>query len=172
MVLTRRQAVSASSTPPPNMPETTPLLPKPGETCEDGERKTISYEESLMLLPWQTDNDYIRHGYRRATPSIRKCLWSAVSYLHNETVNIHSHSVGAVFFLSLLPLHLIPTHFPTLNQSCSPLPTPPTLHDKVALALYLICAVLCLSLSSWFHTVSCHSKEVCDAAHRGDYVSH
>ncbi|AFR98797.2 integral membrane protein [Cryptococcus neoformans] len=170
MVVTRRQAVSASSTPPPNMPETTHLLPKAGETSEDGERRTISYEESLILLPWQTDNDYIRHGYRRATPSIRKCLWSAVSYLHNETVNIHSHSVGAVFFLSLLPLHLIPTHFPTLSLSCNPLPTPPTLHDKLALALYLICAVSCLSLSSWFHTVSCHSKEVCDAAHRGDYI--
>ncbi|KIR34368.1 integral membrane protein [Cryptococcus deuterogattii MMRL2647] len=151
MVVTRRQTVSASSTPPPNMPETTPLLPKSGETSQDGERRTISYEESLTLLPWQTDNDYIRHGYRRATPSIRKCLWSAVSYLHNETVNIHSHSIGAAFFLSLLPLHLIPTHFPTFGQSYNPLPTPPTLHDKVAL-------------------MSCHSREVCDAAHRGDYI--
>lgn len=207
MVVTRRQTVSASSTPPPNMPETTPLLPKSGETSHDGGRRTISYEESLTLLPWQTDNDYIRHGYRRATPSIRKCLWSAVSCksilgevnyhinifaqtftmrqvclaflwmttninIYFPAVNIHSHSIGAAFFLSLLPLHLIPTHFPTFGQSCNPLPTPPTLHDKVALSLYLICAVSCLSLSSWFHTVSCHSREVCDAAHRGDYVGY
>ncbi|ODO04996.1 hypothetical protein I350_05608 [Cryptococcus amylolentus CBS 6273] len=163
MVLARRQATSSPSpsTSPPIMSETTSLL---------GQSRTISYEESLSILPWQTDNDYIRHGYRRPIPSIRGCLWSAVRYIHNETINIHSHSIGAVFFAVLLPLHLIPSQFPSLHHfPVHPL-TPPTLHDKVALTVYLVCAVLCLSLSSWFHTVSCHSKDVCEAAHRGDYM--
>ncbi|WVQ78671.1 hypothetical protein IAT38_000758 [Cryptococcus sp. DSM 104549] len=177
MPVTRRQAASQTASPAPSptpdqapmMSDTTPLLP-PGDAGKPSQSLTISYDESLRDLPWQSDNDYIRHGYRRAIPSIKGCLWSAVSYLHNETVNIHSHSIGAGFFLVLLPLHFIPTHFPNFFRNSDPLPTPPQLHDKVAMSVYLVCAVSCLGLSSWFHTVSCHSKDVCDAAHRGDYI--
>ena len=86
-------------------------------------------------------------------------------------VNIHTHSIGALFYLTLLPLHLLPTHFPSISGHGDPLPTPPTLQDKLALTIYLLSAIGCLSLSAWFHTVQCHSKVVCDAAHRGDYVS-
>lgn len=86
-------------------------------------------------------------------------------------VNIHTHSIGALFYLILLPLHLLPTHFPSLSGHGDPLPTPPTLQDKQALTVYLLSAIGCLSLSAWFHTVQCHSKGICDAAHRGDYVS-
>ena len=85
-------------------------------------------------------------------------------------VNIHSHFLGALFFAVLLPLHLFPTHFPGFVYS-DPVPTPPTLYDKLAVSVNLICAVGCLSLSSWFHTVQCHSQRMCDAAHIGDYVS-
>lgn len=93
--------------------------------------------------------------------------------LTTSLVNIHTHSLGALFYLILLPLHLLPTHFPTWSRQpqSDPLPTPPSWEDKLALTIYLLCAVGCLSLSSWFHTVQCHSKPVCDAAHRGDYVS-
>jgi len=86
-------------------------------------------------------------------------------------VNIHTHSLGALFYLILLPLHLLPTHFPSLLGHSDPLPTPPTIEDKLAFTVYLLSAIGCLSLSAWFHTVQCHSKGVCDAAHRGDYVS-
>jgi len=88
--------------------------------------------------------------------------------LHNETVNIHTHFIGMVVAVLLIPLHLIPAQFPFTSD---PVPTPPTLHDKVALTLNLLCAVSCFGLSSFFHTVQCHSKATCDAAHRGDYVS-
>ncbi|WVO14702.1 hypothetical protein L204_102340 [Cryptococcus depauperatus] len=148
--------------------DTTLLLSR--HAHQESQSKVISYEESLRILPWQSYNHYILHGYRRPIPSIKGCLWSAISYLHNETVNIHSHSIGAVVFLSLLPLHLFPSHFPSFHIPPDPLPLPPTLHDKVALSLYLVCAVLCLGLSSWFHTISCHSKHLCEIAHRGDYI--
>lgn len=39
------------------------------------------------------------------------------------------------------------------------------------MACYFVCAVTCLGLSSFFHTVQCCSKNVCDLAHCGDYVS-
>jgi adiponectin receptor len=86
-------------------------------------------------------------------------------------VNIHTHSLGALFYLILLPLHLLPNHFPSLSGHSDPLPTPPTLQDKLAFTVYLLSAIGCLSLSAWFHTVQCHTRSVCDAAHRGDYVS-
>ncbi|ORX35308.1 hemolysin-III related-domain-containing protein [Kockovaella imperatae] len=134
-------------------------------------RQTLTYEESHRLLPWQSDNDHIRTGYRRQIRSIRGCIWSAFAFFHNETVNIHTHSIGAFFFAILIPLHLFPTHFPTFGRASDPLPTPPTTHDKIALTLNLVCSVACLGLSSWFHTVCCHSREVSDLSHRGDYVS-
>jgi predicted membrane channel-forming protein YqfA (hemolysin III family) len=86
-------------------------------------------------------------------------------------VNIHTHSLGALFYLILLPLHLLPNHFPSLSGHSDPLPTPPTTQDKLAFTVYLLSAIGCLSLSAWFHTVQCHTRSVCDAAHRGDYVS-
>ncbi|WWD16362.1 hypothetical protein CI109_100788 [Kwoniella shandongensis] len=186
MPVTRRQAASRPTTPSQvtmsNSTDTTPLLNGNGNGANNhytngdattnadpnvkagSQDRLMSYEESLRVMPWQTDNEYITSGYRRAIPSFRGCLWSAISF------NIHTHSIGAVIFLTLLPLHLLPTHFPTFHSSPDHLPTPPTLHDKVALSLYLVCAVSCLSLSAWFHTVSCHSKDVCDLAHRGDYI--
>ncbi|RSH94841.1 hypothetical protein EHS25_004647 [Saitozyma podzolica] len=154
----------------------TPLLPK---SQTPPEPRLTDYHESLRTVPWQTDNEYILSGYRRQLHSIRACLWSAIAYLHNESVNIHSHSLGALFFLVLIPLHLTQTHFPTWSlfhwfprttYTHDPTPIPPTLYDKVALTVYLVAAVGCLGLSSWFHTVQCHSRAVCDAAHRGDYI--
>jgi adiponectin receptor len=81
----------------------------------------------------------------------------------------------------LLPLHLVSTTFPSLAPflphpttwwgASDPTPVPPTTHDKVALTVYLVCAVACMGLSSYFHTVQACSRDVCDSAHRGDYVS-
>lgn len=53
--------------------ETTTLL------GAETEKRLLSYEESLRLLPWQTDNEYVTSGYRRQLGSIRGCLWSAVA---------------------------------------------------------------------------------------------
>jgi hypothetical protein len=44
---------------------------------------TITYEESLHQVPWQTDNDYITKGYRRQLPSIRACLMSSITCEEN-----------------------------------------------------------------------------------------
>lgn len=204
MPVRHRNPTATSSTminsPPPSSMSSEPLLPE--DSSASGSSNTISHDESLRTVPWQTDNDSVMTGYRRQLYSVKACLWSSVSCelkihvsgktahpdfadLHNETgqlnqylqgsrkltaaVNIHSHSFGAICFAILLPLHLVPTHFPTFFAS-NPVPTPPTMHDKVALSVNLICAVGCLSLSSWFHTVQCHSKAMCDSAHRGDYV--
>ncbi|KAI9632784.1 hemolysin-III related-domain-containing protein [Dioszegia hungarica] len=158
--------------------ETTPLVPD--ASAGSNRAELLSYEESLKQLPWQTDNPWILTGYRRQLHTIRACLWSAVASLHNETINIHTHSIGALIFAALIPLHLTPHPFPALAPFLphpsswtgrhDPAPVPPTLHDRVALTAYLLCAVACLSLSAWFHTIQPCNKKVCLAGHSGDYT--
>ncbi|WVQ93634.1 hypothetical protein IAU59_000710 [Kwoniella sp. CBS 9459] len=140
------------------------------ETTE--KEMTVSFEEAKVLMPWQMDNGHIRSGYRRPTPSFKGCAWSIIGYLHNESVNILTHLIGAAAFLTLLPIHLIPDLIPSIHPAHRSFfdHVPHTLHDKVALAVYLLAAVTCLGLSATFHTLSCHSKDVSEVAHRGDYI--
>ncbi|POS82665.1 hypothetical protein EPUL_004488 [Erysiphe pulchra] len=58
---------------------------------------TVTWEE---LPAWQQDNHYIRTGYRPASASFLKSF-SSLGYLHNESVNIYSHLLGAIFFAIL-----------------------------------------------------------------------
>lgn len=51
-----------------------------------------------QIPPWQQDNEYILSGYREPTKSFRKCCQS-LKYIHNETINIYSHFLGAAVFL-------------------------------------------------------------------------
>ncbi|WOO80443.1 ADIPOR-like receptor [Vanrija pseudolonga] len=175
-------STSTASSPSPAMPdgENTPLVPKHDRTPAHAlnhpwhkKPKLLTYAESLRLVPWQTDNEWITRGYRPQLRSIRSCLWSAIGYVHNETVNIHTHSIGAAFFAFLLPYHLLSTHFPSLGgffptvAGGAPVAT---VADKLGIACYCVCAVTCLGLSSWFHTVQCCNREVCALAHSGDYI--
>lgn len=116
-------------------------------------------------------------------------------------MNIHSHLWGALAYLVLLPLHfsthitgvdLALAHLPVWSRSTFQhpatipgkssnisiteqldvlAPRPQTLVDTLALSVFLCSAVGCLTLSGYFHLVQCTSKERCDSAHRGDYVS-
>jgi adiponectin receptor len=184
-------------------------------------RRTLTYEQSLIDVPWQTDNRYIRTGYRRRMKNVGSALNSTfacktllqlgclrllierqigttkqVSPLSGASldqtqnghllriVNIHSHSIGALFYSVLISLHFS-THHESFSKQMRNLPWLSSLFpsffaseehthsmiDTLAITIFLIAAVACLSLSSWFHTVQCTSKERCDSAHRGDYVS-
>lgn len=48
---------------------------------------------------WQQDNEYILSGYRQTTGSYKNCLES-LKYIHNETVNVYTHVIGAAIFLT------------------------------------------------------------------------
>ena len=70
---------------------------KAAETGKELEQKV---EEKLILLwdelsPWQQDNHFIQSGYRAQSNSYIKS-WKSLGYLHNETVNIYTHLVGAL----------------------------------------------------------------------------
>jgi adiponectin receptor len=70
------------TTPEGSISEQTALL----NTSRQEEGKLLSYEESLRLLPWQTDNEYVRSGYRNQLGSVKACLWSTIACESNESL--------------------------------------------------------------------------------------
>ena len=123
---------------------------------------------SQFLLPytalphWSRDNAYILTSYRPCpTNSFAKCLQSLL-YTHNETVNIHSHLLGAFLFLFAgVFLWLIEGRGPH---------SPVHPEDVWAFGCFFIGVVACLGMSAGYHTVRCHSEGVASWANRGDYV--
>lgn len=96
------------------------------------------------------DNEYILTGYRRQSTSYHRSIKSILA-LHNETGNIWSHLTGALLFaLSLFRFH----------RSVWPQISSGQLGDIIAVSVYYLGVVNCFILSSTYHTMSNHSKEV------------
>ncbi|RHZ84410.1 hypothetical protein Glove_82g51 [Diversispora epigaea] len=112
------------------------------------------------LPAWLQDNVDILKGYRRPTFSYVKCAQS-LFYIHNESINIWSHLVGAAAFLFLA----FTTHFYVFSKHS-------TLGwlDFLVFYVFLLGAMICLGFSSTFHTLCCHSEKVCATWNRCDYV--
>ncbi|KAH9939918.1 HlyIII-domain-containing protein [Amylocystis lapponica] len=109
---------------------------------------------------WQRDNEYIMAGYRRVQGSWRGCAASIFGYLHNETVNIHTHLAGAVLFVALLSTfpRVYFVHYDSV-----------TWLDWTFFATFLSSAVFCLFSSAIYHTGLAHSEKVSDRCHVLDY---
>ncbi|TBU44749.1 HlyIII-domain-containing protein [Dichomitus squalens] len=121
-------------------------------------RKTLTW---LEIPEWQRDNEYILTGYRRATGSWRACAASVFGYLHNETVNIHSHLGGAVLFAMFL--FTFPSVFLVHYESTS-------WADRAVFVIFLSAAVFCLFSSAFYHTFSAHSQGVAARCNALDYA--
>jgi len=112
-----------------------------------------------QLPLWMRDNEFIHRFYRPPSPSIGSCLKSLL-YLHNESVNIYTHALGAMFFLicgSLLTIYELSVHTSTFS-------------DAAVMTVFLVGAIACMGLSASFHLMSCHSETVCRSWNRCDYV--
>ncbi|KAI0631080.1 HlyIII-domain-containing protein [Trametes polyzona] len=120
--------------------------------------KTLTW---LEIPEWQRDNEYILTGYRRATASWRACAASVFGYLHNETVNIHSHLGGAVLFAAFL------VSFPTVYFSHY---ESTTWADMAVFMIFLCAAIFCLFSSAFYHTFSAHSEAVAGRCNALDYA--
>ncbi|KAI9458643.1 hemolysin-III related-domain-containing protein [Lactarius psammicola] len=101
--------------------------------------RTLTFAE---LPEWMKDNEFILSGYRGELNSWRKCLNSVFGYLHNETVNIHTHLHASVLFVVFL-LTFNTSYFES--------------HEDVSWADR---AVFVVFLSAFFHMSSSHSKEI------------
>lgn len=123
-------------------------------TVESNERapsrkdELISFEE---LPVWHQDNPHIRHGYRPISRSTRACLRSW-GFLHNETLNIYTHlipAVAALFIGEAWVLTYLRQRYVGVGAS-----------DYVVFAFLLSAAAVCLGISSAYHTLMSHSREI------------
>ena len=102
------------------------------------------------LESWQQDNEFLHSGYRKATNSYRQSL-ASLSYMHNQTLNIYSHLIGAFLFICFgffVYLQLVP-RYQTADVA-----------DLCIFALFGAGAMLCFGLSAFFHAVGNHSEGV------------
>lgn len=126
---------------------------------------TSEMDHALLVLwadlaPWQCDNHYIHTGYRRASSSFRASL-ASLRYLHNETVNIYTHLLGAVLFvLTGLVLH----------KTLKPRYETASAGDALAFGAFFAGAASCLAMSATYHTLSNHSARLASWGNRLDYL--
>lgn len=118
--------------------------------------RLLSWDE---IEPWQRDNPHITAGYRPCSQSYAACSQS-LFWLHNESVNVHSHLFGAFLFSSLGLAILVAYHHAHQLH----------LADALALGCFFAGAVACLSLSSAFHLVSNHSADVSRWSNQLDFI--
>ena len=141
---------------------------RPSDIAKTGRRRVQQYRRhsnsSLLhwddLPDWQRDNEYIRSGYRPISFSFRQSLHS-ILYVHNETVNIHSHLVGAVLFFSL-PFATF--YLPSSRYSIA------RTSDVIVFATFFFGVATCFLLSSTFHIIANHSPDMNVVGNQLDYL--
>ncbi|XP_063049103.1 adiponectin receptor protein 2-like [Engraulis encrasicolus] len=111
-----------------------------------------------VLPDWLKDNDFLLHGHRPPMPSFRACFKS-IFRIHTETGNIWTHLLGCLFFLCLGIVYMFRPNMSFVAP----------LQEKVAIGMFFLGAILCLSFSWLFHTVYCHSEGVSRVFSKLDY---
>ncbi|KAF2178802.1 HlyIII-domain-containing protein [Zopfia rhizophila CBS 207.26] len=112
------------------------------------------------LPPWQQDNHYIQSGYRPQSNSYTKSAKS-LGYIHNETVNIYSHLIGAVLaVISGTVLYFV----------LGPRYETATREDVLVFGCFFLGAAACLGMSATYHTISNHSQTVSSFGNKLDYL--
>lgn len=109
------------------------------------------------LPPWYRENPHILTSYRPISHSYQTSLLS-LTYLHNESLNIYTHLLPAIFFALALP---------TLQLSIFP---GALWIDRFILTLTPLTALLTLSLSATYHTLMNHSQFVSASCLLLDYA--
>ncbi|KAK3072297.1 hypothetical protein LTR53_007073 [Teratosphaeriaceae sp. CCFEE 6253] len=129
------------------------------------EKTEEKVEQVLTLLlkdvpKWLQDSEYIHSGYRHPSNSYRQSFASLGS-LHNETINIWTHLVGAVLAGATgvaMYTHILPRYDMATRE------------DVQVFACYFLGAFTCLGMSATFHAISNHSEVVAKFGNRLDYM--
>lgn len=121
-------------------------------------------EEALLqiwdqLEPWRRDNAYILSGYRSTSNSYWRSFKS-LAYLHNESVNIWSHLLGALGFTvaGVFLYSVVAPRYETASEA-----------DLLAWSCFFAGAFLCLGMSAMYHAISNHSPDVARFGNKLDY---
>lgn len=114
------------------------------------------------LPTWQQDNHHIHSGYRPASNSYHGSF-ASLAYLHNESVNIYTHLVGALLALAT-GVYIYGSLQPRYAQA--------TQEDVKVFACFFGGAVACLGMSATYHTISNHSESVARLGNKLDYLGY
>jgi len=118
---------------------------------------------SFTKLPdWMKDNEYLQFGHRPELNSFKECFKS-IWGIHSETGNIWTHLIGFIAFVTAAIVFYV-------KPLCDQCHTDLELREKLIFLFFFIGAILCLGLSSLFHTVCCHSEHVSKLFCKLDYV--
>ncbi|KAI0889842.1 HlyIII-domain-containing protein [Annulohypoxylon maeteangense] len=128
---------------------------KLAHAAADVEHKLAS---ALLILwddlpSWRRDNHFIETGYRRDSNSYWRSFTS-LFYVHNESVNIWTHLLGALFVPAAAAwlYHVIAPRYASANAS-----------DVLVFGCFFAGAVMCLD------AISNHSEEVAKWGNKLDY---
>ncbi len=122
-----------------------------------GTSRLRSWDE---IPSWQQDNQYILSGYRYATGSFKRCFES-LGYLHNETVNVYSHVIGAAIFLTapICTYQALYLRYPLATEA-----------DVFVFSTFFYGVSICFVLSATYHIISNHSPKVQKFGNQLDYL--
>jgi adiponectin receptor len=118
------------------------VIKKVGIIAQTIRYRLVHFEE---LPAFMRDNDYIHTKYRQVS-GYAEC-WKSIFKVHNETVNIWTHLLGALLFLYLN----IRTYFTFPREAEA--------GDYIIFTWFFICAIKCLTCSTIFHVCHCHSQK-------------
>lgn len=137
--------------------------PNPAKAVVDTTAQAASKAKTVLwsdLPKWMHDNHYIHSGYRPQSNSYYTSATS-IGSLHNETVNIWTHLIGAVAAgISAVALFYAIT--PRFELA--------TTQDVMVFSCFFLGAVTCLGMSATYHTISNHSEAVAKFGNRLDYM--
>lgn len=135
--------------------------PQTSQSSPASTTKSITGNLTWADLPsWRKDNHYIETGYRRHHPSTLHTILS-LSHLHNESVNIYSHLLGALTAV-LTSLYLYLVIHPRYASASS--------HDVLVFGCFFGGAVACLGMSATFHALLSHSAAAAKWGNKLDYT--
>lgn len=99
------------------------------------------------LPEWAKDNEHILTGWRPETNSYLECVKS-MCYVHNETGNIYSHFLAAVWMVLLGSWwsFYARDHYPATSSD-----------DVIVFFLFFLGGTVCYLLSTAYHVFSNHS---------------
>lgn len=140
-----------------SQPQTSASKPSPTTTTPLRNTILLSWAD---LPPWRRDNSYITTGYRHHTPSTLHTILS-LTHLHNESVNIWSHFLGAITAISVSAYLYLVIH-PRYESA--------TKQDVIVFGCFFAGAVLCLGMSATFHALLSHSEGAAKWGNKLDYT--
>ncbi|XP_042230102.1 progestin and adipoQ receptor family member 3-like [Homarus americanus] len=107
---------------------------------------TLPYHRAPTFLRF---NPFIKKGYR-SNLSTAQCFHSVLSW-NNETLNIWSHLFGFIVFFGLFVYDMTVVFYKYKG----------TEYDAIIASFVLFCFMICMLLSSLYHTLNCRSEDSC-----------